>query len=389
MKVTDLRRKLMAALAAGGLLAPSATAHAAGLNTNLLVNPGFENVSFTAPLGNYGAPHILDWTGTGFAYSHDGTGGIPDYANGGPLAGGGSFYFTPNRPGPNANDILAPGIFYQDIDVSTGASGSLIATGTAAYKVSAFFSGYLTQADFGTVHVDFRNVSNVSLGTASVSPTDVSTWTQNFRGGSIPVGTATVRVSAFGTAFTGGPDGYMDNLDFQVTNEVIQPKLQITVNRDTGGITLANQMGSPTNIKSYSITSAFEGMEPANWLSIADNYDAGNAGPNQVDATHNWTELTDPNANTDLSEAEFQNSAGASLPHTRTVNLGSTGAWIQNPHEDLVFQYISGNQVVQGLVFYTGHGGVPFVTGDFNVDGQINTADWTIFRTNQQTNLSS
>ena len=56
MKVTDLRRKLMAALAAGGLLAPSAVAHAAGLNTNLLVNPGFENVSFTAPLGNYRAP---------------------------------------------------------------------------------------------------------------------------------------------------------------------------------------------------------------------------------------------------------------------------------------------------------------------------------------------
>ena len=190
-------------------------------------------------------------------------------------------------------------------------------------------------------------------------------------------------------ALAGGPDGYMDNVDFQVTNEVIQPKLQITVNRDTGGITLANQTGSPTNIKSYSITSAFEALEPANWLSVADNYDAGSPGPNQVDAAHNWTELTAPTANTDLSEADLQSALGTSLPHTRAVNLGSTGAWIQNPNEDLVFQYISGNQVVQGLVFYTGHGGVPFVTGDFNVDGVINTADWTIFRTNQQTNLSS
>ena len=205
---------------------------------------------------------------------------------------------------------LAQAVFYQDVDVSTGASGSLIATGTAAYKVSAFFSSYLAQGDFGTIHVDFRNGSNVSLGTASVSPTDVSTWTQNFRGGSIPVGTATVRVSAFGTTpVAGGPDGYMDNVDFQVTNEVIQPKLQITVNRDTGGITLANQTGSPTNIKSYSITSAFEALEPANWLSIADNYDAGSPGPNQVDAAHNWTELTDPTANTDLSEADLQNAA--------------------------------------------------------------------------------
>src|SRR3954468_18585718 len=280
MKVTDLRRKLMAALAAGGLLAPSAV-HAANLNTNLVVNPGFENVSSDPPVGNYSAPHILDWTGTGFAYSHDGTGGIPDYANGRPLAGGGHYYFTPNRPGP---DITAPGVFYQDVDVSTGASGTLIASGTAAFKLSAFFSSYLAQGDFGTIHVDFRNSSNTSLGTASVSPTDVSTWTQNFRGGSIPVGTATVRVSAFGTAFSGGPDGYMDNVDFQVTNEIIQPKLQITVNRDTGGITLANQTGSPTNIKSYSITSAFEAMDPAHWLSVADNYDAGSPGPNQIDA---------------------------------------------------------------------------------------------------------
>jgi hypothetical protein len=386
MKVTDLRRKLIAALTAGGLIAPCAiTARAADLNTNLLVNPGFENVSFTAPLGNYGAPHILDWTGTGFAYSHDGTGGIPDYANGGPLAGGGSFYFTSNRPGA---DIIAPGTFYQDVNVSTGASGTLIATGNAAYKISAFFSSYLTQGDFGTLHVDFRNGSNVSLGTASVTSTDLSTWTQNFRGGLIPVGTASVRVSVFGTPLSGGPDGYMDNVDFQVTNEVLQPRLQITVNRDTGAIALANQTGAAVNMKSYSITSAFEALEPGNWLSITDNYDAGNPGPNQFDSTHIWSELTDAATNTDLSEAELQSAVGASMSHTRSINLGS-GAWIKTPTEDLVFQYVSGNQVVNGLVFYTGHGGAPYVFGDLNTDSVINSADWGIFRTNQHATLSS
>ena len=73
MKVTDLRRKLMAALAAGGLLAPSAVAHAAGLNTNLVVNPGFENVDTSMTLGDYNGPQILDWSRQrGFAFSHDG-----------------------------------------------------------------------------------------------------------------------------------------------------------------------------------------------------------------------------------------------------------------------------------------------------------------------------
>jgi hypothetical protein len=258
MKVTDLRRKLIAALAAGGLVIPG-TIHAANLNTNLLANSGFENVDFTGTLGNYNAPKILDWIGDGFAYSHDGSGGIPDYANGGPLAGGGSFYFTAGRPGA---DITAPSIFYQDIDVSTGPSGSLIAGGTAAYKIGGFFSSYLSQGDFGTLHLDFRNSANVSLGTAAVSDNDTSTWSQNFRGGPIPVGTSTVRVSLFGTPLSGSPDGYIDNVDFQVTNEVIQPTLELNVDRTTGALSIANRTGSPVNISGYSITSAFEALTP-------------------------------------------------------------------------------------------------------------------------------
>ena len=99
--------------------------------------------------------------------------------------------------------------------------------------------------------------------------------------------------------------------------------------------------------------------------------------------------MTDPTANGDLSEADLESGQGASLAHTRMVNVGNAGAWIQNPTEDLVFQYISGTQVKLGIVQYTGHGNVPFAIGDLNVDGAINSADWVILRTNQHTNLSS
>jgi hypothetical protein len=221
-----------------------------------------------------------------------------------------------------------------------------------------------------------------------LTPPTVSTWNQTFKGGSIPVGTATVRVSLFGTAFFGSPDGYMDNVDVQVTNEVLQPFLEITVDRDTGGITLSNRTGSPVNLKSYSITSAFEGLEPANWLSIAENYDKENAGPNQVDAAHSWSELTNPTAHSDLSEADLESGLGASLGHTRTINLGNSGPWIRTATEDLVFQYISGSQVVTGIVAYTGNDDVPFDVGDLNTDGTINSADWVILRNNQHTDLS-
>jgi hypothetical protein len=399
MKVTDLRRKLLAALAAGGLLAPGAI-HAADLNTNLVVNPGFETVDLNVSAGGLRAVKILNWTGgsaMGFAYSHNGAlngmgQAIPNYANGEPLAGGGSFYFTSNASGagpPVQPDITEPGQVAQVIDVSANPSGSLIASGNAVYSLSAFFNSFLDDGDFGTLQAEFRSASSAVLGTVSASTRNLDEWTPAGQGGTIPVGTATVHISVFGTALAGGPDGYIDNVSFRIGNETIMPNLELSVNRDTGALTLANRTGAPVNIKSYSITSEFEALEPANWRSIADNYDAGNPGPNQVDAAHQWNKLTDSTTNGDLSEAELQVAAGASLPHTRTINIGNTGAWIQNPAEDLVFQYISGNQIHQGLVHFTGHGGVPHLVGDLNVDGAIGVADWTIFRTNQHADLSS
>jgi hypothetical protein len=303
MKVTNLRRKLAATLTACGMLS-SAAAYAANLNTNLVVNGDFEHVDTTLT-GDYNGPKILDWVSaaglSAFAYSHDGSttaaGMVPDYANGGPLAGGGHWYFSANDAHTASNaktDLLSPGQFYQDINVAGGASGTLIASGTAAFNLSAYFSSYLTQNDRGIIQVDFRDASSTSLATATLTDTDVSTWGKDFIGGAIPAATQSVRLSLYGVAFSGGPDGYIDNVDFRVTNDVVQQFLAVTVDRDTGAITLANHTGAPVNISGYSISSAFEGLTPVNWRSIADNYDAGNAGPNQIDAAHQWTKLTDP-----------------------------------------------------------------------------------------------
>jgi hypothetical protein len=395
MKVTNLRRKLIATLAAGGMLSPGLL-HAANLNTNLLVNAGFENVDL-GTVGDANGPKILDWTTTGgisaFAYAHAGAGGQGmDYANGGPLASGGQYYFTAGNGFTGGNvtpiDINAAGQFYQDVDVSTGPSGTLIASGGAAFKVSAFFSSYLAQGDFGSVNVNFLNSSMTSLGNATFRDTTTNTWGQDFLGGIIPAGTAKVRVSVFGTALIGSPDGYVDNVDFQVTNEIIQPTLALTVDRDNGAITLANRTGASVNISGYQITSAFEGLSPPNWLSIADNYDQGNPGPNQVDGAHQWSELTDPASRADLSEADLAAGVGTSLAHTKTVNLSGGGGWIRNPNEDVVFRYVSNGQVLNGIVSYVDNGGFAFAQGDLNTDGAINAADWLVLKTNLHTSLS-
>ena len=386
MKVTDLRRKLFAALASGGLLVPS-TLPAANLNTNLVVNPGFENVAPKALPADVSV-RILDWGGTtpGFAYSHDNTDSIPDYANGAPLASGGHYYFT---PGAGGNQSLGAALT-QNIDVSTGATAAAIASGTAGFNLSAFFGSYLGQLDHGIVQVNFLNAASTSIGSAQLNPglVNFAEWTPQSTSGSIPAGTQTVRVSAWGTLEQPGTsDGYMDNIDFRVTN--ILPALSISVDRTSGAISFSNSTGSGKNISGYSITSASEALFPGSWVSIADNYDSGNPGSNQIDATHAWTELTNSATRTDLSEADLQAGTGASYANNRTVSLGNAGTWIRNPNEDLVFQYVSGGQVTQGVVIYTGNGSQPFAIGDLNTDGSINTADWVILRTNQHTDLSA
>jgi hypothetical protein len=397
MKVTAPWKRLLAAIAAGGLYV-SGTVYAANLNENLLINGGFESINDTLR-GAYNSPQINNWVASaagkeGYAYSHDGSLSagfvVPDYANGAPLANGGHWYFSPNA-GPASAVINGIGQLYQDVDVSTGDTLTLINTGNAAFNVSAYFSSYAAQNDVGHVHLDFRNAANASIGTAElVGVLPLNEWKTNSRGGLIPAATRSVRVSIFGTTpVGGGPDGYMDNVDFRVTTEVLQPTLSISVNRDTGTISLVNQTGTAVPIKSYAITSAFEALEPANWRSITDNYDAGNAGPNQIDAIHNWSKLTDPAVNGDLSEADLETGVGGSIGHAKSISVGNAGAWIQNPTEDLVFQYISGTEIKTGIVQYTGHGNAAFARGDFNVDGFINSSDWVILRNNQLTSLTT
>jgi hypothetical protein len=216
------RRVTLAAISTGGLLAMAGSAVAAPLNTNLVVNGTFENVNLQST-GGYNGPQILNWSGmTAFAYSHDGSsssaGVVPNYADGAPPPGAGHWYFTSNNAG--AANIEAPGQFFQDIDVSSGPTGTLIAAGAARYNLSAFMSSYLNDADFGNAHIDFLNSSGGSLGTALLSDSDPgpeNVWNLNSLSGLVPVGTATMRLSVFGTPFTFGADGYIDNVELSIT----------------------------------------------------------------------------------------------------------------------------------------------------------------------------
>jgi hypothetical protein len=228
MKVTNWRRKLAASLVAGGLLVPCAV-EAANLDTNLVTNPGFEDVDVgTVCCYQSAAVKINSWSNgsrVGFAYNNeleklDGSGGI-GWDDGGPLAGGGKYFFGPASGTEGQQDVdyfsvLNPGEVSQNLDVSTGATGTLIASGEAAVVLSGFFTSYNGQDNrFGFMQVDFLNAGGTSLGSTLISSQgEANPWHQERGAVAIPVGTATLRTSLYGNNF----NAYIDNVDVRVLN---------------------------------------------------------------------------------------------------------------------------------------------------------------------------
>ena len=122
---------------------------------------------------------------------------------------------------PTAQDVdyfsvVNPGEVSQNLDVSTGPTGTLIASGEAAVVLSGFFTSYNGQDNrHGTMQVDFLNAGGTSLGSTLITSLgDANPWHQERGAAALPVGTATLRTSLFGNAF----NAYIDNVDVRVLN---------------------------------------------------------------------------------------------------------------------------------------------------------------------------
>jgi hypothetical protein len=393
MKVTNWRRKLAASLAAGGLISPAA-ALAASLDTNLVVNGTFENVD-PGVTGDYNAPKVLQWLGfDGFAYSHQpGVTGIPDYADGADPPGAGNWYFTTNN-NPLETDFNDPGDFYQDADVSTGATGTQIASGEAAVRLSAYMSSYLDDTDFGNVHVEFRNSGGGSLGSAVISDSDPGSgnvWSLNSGAAMVPQGTATLRVSLFGTRTSGGPgaDGYIDNVDVQVT-DAANEFVFLEVNTTNGQARIRNLTGDPVRIDYYEISSVAGSLRRNTWTSLQDQNLAGFPPGN---GTGNGWEEGGGGGNNVLSENFL---TGNSIVNNGAI-VGLGQAFGTGTTQDLKFSYavvspqvldadFNGNGFVDGGDFLNWQRSRGLATGatkpqgDADGDADVDDADFAIWK---------
>lgn len=359
MKVTNLRRKLAASLVAGGLFVPVASA--ADLNTNLVENPGFEIVGTVAGNGAYlDDPNSswMDGSGTNYAYAH-----ATGYANG-TLANPGLYFFNSNFASPDG-DVLGPGVVAQNLDVSTGDSAATIASGEAAFNMSGYFSSFGTQGDVGVMEIEFRDGGGSPIGPSVVlSDSDTTDWTLEQTSGLIPTGTESLYLSLYGIIASGGPDGYIDNVDVQVSSAE-DSLVFLEVNTTTGQASIRNETGESVFIDYYEIFSDDgngSSLQPDNgdWMSLEDQDLAGF--PAGDGSGNGWEEAGGSDSGV-LSESYL--TGNSELTDEAMLPLGEIFNTAED--QDLVFRYGSVTR-----------SSAP--TADYNNDGTVNIADYTVWR---------
>lgn len=161
--------------------------------------------------------------------------------------------------------------------------------------------------------------------------------------------------------------------------------LSVTINRDTGAVTIGNYTGSSISFTSLTISSAFGAIERTALTAITGNYDL--AGNDQVDNNNNWNITSPAGSHTLFSEASLGD-AGA-LANNASITFSPAGGWIQSPVEDWhVSALLPGGTILDALVGYTGNGGHAFGRSDLDFDGGLDAGDWAEFVAHAYANLS-
>jgi hypothetical protein len=140
----------------------------------------------------------------------------------------------------------------------------------------------------------------------------------------------------------------------------------LTIDRDTGAVSVANQSGGNIQLKGYSITSAAGALNPSTWTSI----DADNT----FDPNGTWTAQS--TTSTNLAESVTSGTLdGGTLAPASSRGIGTP--WLKTPFQDVVFGFTLGDDSTGfGAVQYTG---TALARSDLNGDASIDVADWSLF----------
>ena len=163
-------------------------------------------------------------------------------------------------------------------------------------------------------------------------------------------------------------------ISFALSMPAAADSLNVLVFPLSGEVRLQNPSGTAVPFIFYSITSSTNqvgALNPNNppWRSISDYYDA--SGNGFIDPVNQWVKLSDKSI--ELAEAVIGNTS--SLPAFRTLSLGTVWNTGVVPYTNLAFEIRQETQAVTTNVQVA-------VEGDYNHNGVVDQADYTVWRQN-------
>ncbi|MCO6047130.1 dockerin type I domain-containing protein [Aeoliella sp. ICT_H6.2] len=178
----------------------------------------------------------------------------------------------------------------------------------------------------------------------------------------------------------GRDNGYVAFDSFLIESASPPPVPTLTINRDTGNITLSNDTNQPLSMVVYSITTERGAFDLNQWETIEQQ---------GLDTNDEWITLTDTShpsgIASDISEGTLgEYTLGAAGTATDSIDLGE--AWIRSPFEDLEFELRNANgDDIPFLIEYTG---TELAFADYNDNGTVDALDWPTVRDNLISDVS-
>jgi hypothetical protein len=166
---------------------------------------------------------------------------------------------------------------------------------------------------------------------------------------------------------------------------IADQQINLQINRNTGAITLNNTTGAPLpNIIGYSLLSDAGGLTQTGW-------DKQSTGTNLTNDNDQWTTVSGASSVNDLSEVVLNTTGddnGGDLAATNgSWSFGTV--WRKSPFEDIRMELLLDDGTIltniadptaDFSISYIGNDGVPFASGDFDFDSDIDSADWALFK---------
>ncbi len=271
-------------------------------------------------------------------------------------------------------------------DLNTKASGGLRRDLDTAANSTTLGVGV-----WSLVVVTFDRDGATKLYINGVNTGTIPATSQGSFNGALPWNVGQDGTGAYGVEFTGAVDElaiwrrslstteagqlWNNGAGISLGEQAVETRLKLVVDRSTGRMSIENNTGAAQPIAGYQITSAAGAFNRSSWRPISGRLDS--SGNKSIDPDDKWVVFTNATSVSDLSEGSL--GVGA-FDSGETVDLGS-GVWAKYYEEfqDVQFSYDDSVslQPVSGLVEFIGNGGAPYLRGDINFDGFLDSDDWT------------